>query len=365
MSGNITSYVEETPEPFTRRAVSEADLLVFSALMYFEFERFGRFSQPGASTPLGTLGEHGSLEAYVEHDCNPTGMLPLARAVVASPRFAPVCLERFECIVSEERVVQYAAACFPVRDDTVVVAFRGTDAHWVGWQEDLDMAWKPATPGQEEAQRYLAEAAQAYPGCTLLVCGHSKGGACAEYAAVFAAEQVAARVGRVCSFDGPSLARVGTSICPEFKAYDAALEQRYATLPFTVTRYVFPAMIGLMLETRDPHMFTFTRTLDTQLAHNVCAVEVREGKLATRIPSPAEIRSGQRITRFARKLTLEERQWLPAFLVGALRDAGVSPQLDIVSPAPEVKRAIMDAYQRLDRKEKRRARHVLRCAMTS
>ena len=71
-----------------------------------------------------------------------------------------------------------------------------------GWKEDLNLSVESPVPSQTQAMEYLTQTAAEIKG-ELTVCGHSKGGNLAVYAAACAAEDVQACVRRVVSFDGP------------------------------------------------------------------------------------------------------------------------------------------------------------------
>lgn len=121
-----------------------------------------------------------------------------------SVRFGDIELHHYEDIFDQEREMQFAAVSADLPDGTCLIAFRGTDATLIGWREDFNMSYESPVPSQTEALRYL----QMIAGQTerpLRLCGHSKGGNLAVYAATYAPEAVQARIERVWSFDGPGL----------------------------------------------------------------------------------------------------------------------------------------------------------------
>ena len=331
-SQNLATYLLNEKRPFDEAPLSDVDLMAFAALMYAEFERFGHFSDAGASTPIGELPLFGKLWEYVEHDCNPDGMLPLVEAMVGSPRFADVRLECFRCIVDEARAIQFAAGCFPLSDRCVVVAYRGTDTKLVGWQEDFELMWQAEGPGEAEAVRFLVDAANAYPGARLLLCGHSKGGAFAEHAAVYAPNELLGNIERAVSFDGPALFRLGEVACPEFGDLDDVLLARYDQLPFPVQRYIFPSMVGLMFERRDPARFTYTQAVDEDRTHNICSARIIDGRIAASTPTVEDMCDGMLVSRWVRLMSLEQRRFTSMFVIDSCRKAGISIDLADTKP---------------------------------
>lgn len=321
---SLEYYLRHHTQSFAEAPLCDVDLMAFSALMYAEFERSSHFADERARTRIGELARYATAAQYVENDFNPSHMKPFMEAIIESPRFAGVALERFRCIVDEKRVMQFAAACFPLPGGQVVVAFRGTDKKLVGWHECFNLAWLPEGPGEEEALRYLEDAACAYPDAPLILCGHSKGGGFAEHAAVYAPNDLLARIHRVVSFDGPGLFRLGDTACPEFGDLDVILMKRYARLPFPVARYVFPSAVGLMLERRDPTAFPFVETLDSAFSHDICSVRIVDGRIATRIPQTQEIDDATTISRWVASLSIRERRFIGTFIVNACRKAGIT-----------------------------------------
>lgn len=123
-------------------------------------------------------------------------------ALAANPRFRTMVVRDYLSLFDIEREMQFAAMTFVQERDFSVVCFRGTDSSWTGWKEDFNMAYSDVVPAQEQALRYLETVVPRLPG-KLYVCGHSKGGNLAEYAALKASPAVQERIERVYILDGP------------------------------------------------------------------------------------------------------------------------------------------------------------------
>lgn len=358
---NLAHYLQEERRPFDESPLTDVDLMAFAALMYAEFERFPRFADEKASTPIRSLPDFGTPWEYVEHDCYPKGLLPLVEGMISNPRFCDVPLERFRCIVDEGRGLQFGAGCFPLPDGRVIVVFRGTDTKLLGWQENVEFIWRAEGPGHIEALRYFEEAACAYPDAHFVLCGHSKGGGLADHSAVYAPNELLPRIDRVVSFDGPPTFRLGEIRCPEFGNLDELLLTRYDQLPFPVQRYIFPSKVGLMLERRNPAIFTFTRTTGGKGTHNISSVLIEDGQIATRTPSAKEMHYGMILSRWVQLSNLKQRRFMGDFIIDTCRKNNTSVNLDdmqymlmllfraFVSASPQDKAQFIRGFFRLCR----------------
>ena len=96
----------------------------------------------------------------------------------------------------------YALTCL-LEDDVMLITYRGTDNTLVGWKEDFNMTFLDTIPSQKEAVQYLEAMAIAYPDRRIILCGHSKGGNLAVYAAAFCSFAIQNRIQRVYNHDGP------------------------------------------------------------------------------------------------------------------------------------------------------------------
>lgn len=106
---------------------------------------------------------------------------------MASPRFRDILVMGCEAISDPKLQQQFAAMTLQLAPDLRYVAFRGTDSTFLGWKEDLNMAFLYPVPAQQSAARYLDEVAKRVPG-KLFVGGHSKGSNLAVYSAMNCSE---------------------------------------------------------------------------------------------------------------------------------------------------------------------------------
>lgn len=155
----------------------------------------------------------------------PTDIRALAKATAASARFTGTKVVGYRNMIDESVQMQFCALTYLLPDDSIYIAFRGTDDTIVGWKEDFMLAFISPVPAQARAVAYLNEVAQAFPGRPIRVGGHSKGGNLSHYAAVYAEPQAQAAILCAYSNDGPGF-------MPEFfqEPGYAAVERRLVSL---------------------------------------------------------------------------------------------------------------------------------------
>ncbi len=117
-------------------------------------------------------------------------------------RYADIPISHFINKVSTEDTEQISALTVHGPNGKLYVTYRGTDDTLVGWKENCELAILDAVPAQRDAVSYLETVAAEFSG-PVVVCGHSKGGNLAVYAAVNAREDIRDRIEKVISYDGP------------------------------------------------------------------------------------------------------------------------------------------------------------------
>ena len=128
--------------------------------------------------------------------------IPALKKLMSAERYKRLRLAGFVRKLDFERTEQFSALTVIAPDGTNYVSFRGTDDSIVGWKENCELAVRSGVPAQLDALDYLAWAAESFPG-PICVCGHSKGGNLAVYAASLAPPEVQERICEVISYDGP------------------------------------------------------------------------------------------------------------------------------------------------------------------
>ncbi len=184
---------------FAEQPFQELDGALLSRLAYLPFERTATAQR---TEPL-RLPEAAALllqtPEALAHVTQPED-LHLLRLLAESVRFCSALL--LDAVGQTDEATQFSALTLQIAPQTLCIAFRGTDDTLIGWKEDFSMSFLCPVPAQELAADYLRQVAAQRSG-DLLLCGHSKGGNLAVYAAASCASSVQSRIRAVYNYDGP------------------------------------------------------------------------------------------------------------------------------------------------------------------
>lgn len=280
MDCTIIDYLAKQRASFADEPLNEVDSLVLSTISYYRFEHgaLGR-TVPTEVVPLpvaicGISHEEMYGGIWLSH----MGGDEFLAAVLASPRFMDLQVGYYANDVSSHFEKQFSAMTFFLPDDTIYIAFRGTDNSLAGWKEDFNLTFMEEVPSQISARTYLEDIADTHAS-PLFVGGHSKGGNLAEYAVLTCRDQTFEKVVSVFNHDGPGFAftpseRLG------MPAYDAKLRK---TVPES-------SIFGMLMEDRTCYrVVQATGVLFTQHASTRWAVEGNGFVALDHISSEAEI----------------------------------------------------------------------------
>ncbi|CAM3162315.1 Protein of unknown function [Lactobacillus bombicola] len=205
--------------PFTEKPFNSVDASLLASLAYLPADN---------SVVNHTLGELAkklqSLPSFQHqmHSETAAEILLLAE----SPRIGEIkILDWTTRLEKEPHPLQFSAATFIIDDNTIVIAFRGTDGSMIGWKEDMRMNYLPEIYGQNVAAEYLTTIAKQFSDKRIYLVGHSKGGNFAQYALSAVDANIQKRVIKAINFDGPGFFRkVYTSdgfkrALPQMKTY--------------------------------------------------------------------------------------------------------------------------------------------------
>ena len=212
------------------------DALLMATLSYLNFH--------GVSDEKGwTLSEVKRIELLIE-DQKSTSFPARRRmfeAMADSIRFRDCRMHHFIALTDEKQEMQFSAMCIDLPDDTLCVAFRGTDNTIIGWKEDFNMSYRTLVPGQETATHYLKQLAQTTDR-PLRLTGHSKGGNLAMYAAACAAPDLQDRIQEIVIFDAPGMNR------------EMASTEGYRRIMDKIRSYIPQgSIIGLLMDYYEPY----------------------------------------------------------------------------------------------------------------
>ena len=189
--------------PFEDEPLNHIDLLAFSMLCNFDFppETFGMpLPEALREARVPMVRQRRGKEFVPAHpDRND---LKLAEMMETSNRYSEVEVRGFESIY-EDRVRQFAGVALGI-GDILIPVFRGTDNTFTGWRATLKLSFDEARPSHGDAAEFLDRFAETADG-PIIVCGHSKGGNLAMYAASSCSGTTAGRIAQVVGFDAPGL----------------------------------------------------------------------------------------------------------------------------------------------------------------
>lgn len=209
---NIMDYLDWRGDiPFSTDPFNEVDNLILSYLSYVDFE--GIVPPPAEDStglPEGVsiyeaCRKFWELHTKEEIESRPTLVQRapfILEKLCSGVRFGNIRLTAYVNTVDAGKAEQMSAVTCVLDDTDAVVAFRGTDDTIVGWKEDFSFGFSKETQGQRNAMKYLSRNLADWPG-SLRVCGHSKGGNFAVYAAAFCDSAVKERITDVYTNDSP------------------------------------------------------------------------------------------------------------------------------------------------------------------
>lgn len=240
----ITDYLDREFSTFLEKPLNRIDSLILTEFSYIRWE-----DSPLAPTDLDMVSPPRLKDLFRAEDFNKIFDIgrfkhnhrSLLGRIASSPRFRDVMMLSHTALFEESVDRQFSATTFLLPDNSVYIAYRGTDMSIVGWKEDFMLAFTREIPSQRSALDYLEDIARIVPG-KLYVGGHSKGGNLAVYAAANCNKDTRGRIIRIFSHDGPGFC---SAALEDFSL--AAVEDLVdKTVPES-------SMIGMLLEQTDDY----------------------------------------------------------------------------------------------------------------
>ena len=304
---------------FTQDPPNEVDALIFSTLSYIHYG--GRVEEcPRTPVSLQQAAEHFfSLEepetrVRVEKD------LDLLHQAARTARFGNTKLVMYRDILVPEQDTQFAAVTFLLDDGSAFLAFRGTDYTLVGWKEDFNMSFQQTVPAQRLAQQYLRDVVSEFE-LPIRLCGHSKGGNLAVFAAARGGPLLQQRILQIYNNDGPG-----------FTKYMMGDPGYLVMVPRIKTFIPESSVIGMLLEHEEPYTVVKSRTVSL-LQHDPYTWEImgRAFQTVEDISQDSRFLDATIKSWFA-DMTNQERSRLVDVLFTLLGTGGVESTLDIFHP---------------------------------
>lgn len=229
---------------------NDIDGLILSELVYVEFNQIvPGFLEPGNRRLEDVAKDFFKLND-VEQLMNKFSFIKdaiqLLKVMAESKRFRNILLSDYINELDYQEIKQFAAITFQLPDNSIYIAFRGTDDTILGWKEDFMMTYMLPIPSQIRAKEYLKQIShkkynrsllytiknrdlktsifsslkqyfnQSFNGVKIRLGGHSKGGNLAVYAACNNDERVIKRIIEIYNNDGPGF-DIETLKMPEYQ----------------------------------------------------------------------------------------------------------------------------------------------------
>ncbi len=213
-SGNILDYIREYGgKSMEECPFNDVDSLVLCQLAYLKYEAMVPADPEEGEwvRPADIVQNENYQKLYADKRFAPQNRM-LFEGVCRAKRFASLRMNYYISLVEESWEAQFCGITFRVNEETVFVAYRGTDESLVGWKEDFNMVCTCPVPSQVCAVKYLEYVARHVTG-KIYVGGHSKGGNLAVYAAMMCPARVQDRIVKVYTMDGPGFRPEVLSAC--------------------------------------------------------------------------------------------------------------------------------------------------------
>lgn len=188
---------------FNEKPICAIDALIFSQLVYTDF---GGIADGGkkiflCDAAMDFFAKHtdGEIETLIGISVKSARLL---MACAETARFGWVQLCNYVNNVNDEIDKQFSGINFVINDNNLIVAFRGTDVTVAGLKESAMLSYMFPVPAQIEALHYFQETAMRTKG-SICLCGHSKGGNLAVFAAVNCSNSLKKNIDGVFEYDAP------------------------------------------------------------------------------------------------------------------------------------------------------------------
>ena len=309
---------------FNISEVNEVDRLLFSIVGKPDFT--GIIPSEGEGLRLND-----AVDKYLNEHMNQTKigllgspfLISVLRNMAESERYRDILLSAFVNKVLTEEEEQFSALTVTGPDGVNYISFRGTDDSLIGWKENCELAFKESIPAQRDALAYLERAAVLCDG-PLVVCGHSKGGNLAVYAACGADVEVQDRIIAVYNYDGPGFQE-------SFLKTPGYLQMKSRIISYVPQR----SIVGMLLYTAGTQSIVCSEGAGVAahdlLNWNVDRNGIVPGDGLSKISTDFHLAINETLNR----MDIDERQELVEELFDLLYSTGASVLSDLTEPSPK------------------------------
>lgn len=333
---NIFDYMNWRDLPLKKVEFNEIDNLILARLSYFPFDGYieegEKITLKEAHQRYQEQGTTGRILQQEDIDLYPI--------LANSTRFGNMLLTNYVNKIDPLEEKQFSAITILMEDDTIYVAYRGTDNTIVGWKEDFNMSFCELVPAQTDSVKYLEKIAKQYKG-NIRVGGHSKGGNLAIYAATFVNAKVQDRIIKVYNNDGPGF-------CDKIinsQQYQNILSKVHTYIPQT-------SIIGRLLN----HQEKTTILKSTQtgiMQHDLYSWQVLGGEFVKDELTNSSEFIDKTVTNWLKEVSPEQREKFIGTLFDILNTTQAETLSEIKSNAFSNAKTMVKTYQNLDSESKK------------
>lgn len=201
---NLIDYIDEFGNiKFSQKEFNEIDNLIFSQLAYTDYKGIVDYN---SSLALSEVAKR-FYAIYNDDDINEligisAKSAQLLKKCSQAERYKDVLISHYINNVNDEIDKQFSAVHFILDNNIDVVAYRGTDVTVTGVKESAMLSYMFPVPAQIEALYYFQETCMKHKE-NIIICGHSKGGNLAIFAAVNCSNSLKKRIIAVYENDAP------------------------------------------------------------------------------------------------------------------------------------------------------------------
>ena len=343
--GNLFDYLDWRGDlSFSEVGFGEIDSLILSTISYVDFDGIVPHAHGEKSIALLAaarqyLRVHSGEQAYLGAILPPETLTLMVKAA-KTKRFANVRLTGYENKLCSDTELQFSAITYMLGNNTIFVAFRGTDDTLVGWKENFNMSFMTTVPAQLEAVNYLTAAANATSG-DIYVGGHSKGGNLAVFSTVRCAPYVKERIRTTYNNDGPGFSDIRTL----GDAYEEMLPKIETYVPES-------SVIGLLLE-RNGDYTVVKSSSKGLLQHDAMSWEVLGASFVTvEGLSQTSVLVDQILKNWLKEISKEEREVFVDTLFGILETTKAKNIDDLNVEKAKAAHMVLKEVNGLDRETK-------------
>ncbi len=203
--GYLVDYVRWKGDiPMGEYPFNVFDSMVISSLAYLRYEGTVKEDEtlPLKEAVTRIRSKKEPVFATCDYPMQKKAYKELLDAIIHSKRFGSLLLKNYVDLTDENDTVQFSASTYLFPNGEVAIGFRGTDETLVGWKENCQLSFMKVS-AQQKAAEYARSFAQ--EGVPFNLCGHSKGGNLALFAALSLSEKAQALLTHLYLLDSPGL----------------------------------------------------------------------------------------------------------------------------------------------------------------